>query len=112
MSCGKRVENNDHYPHALRRLAPAPQAGVELRFVIYSREHNAWWAPGRHGYRKQLEQAGTYTKAEADEICQNAGKHFDGGPNEFRMLSPNSIHDFEQMISPAPSGVEKGGVEG
>ncbi len=43
-------------------------------FVIWSREHHAYWRPGSAGYCAELFGAGLYTQAEAVEICSNAEK--------------------------------------
>lgn len=43
------------------------------RYVIWSHEHAAWWAPGRCGYVKDLRKAGTYSRAEAVETSHLAG---------------------------------------
>ena len=37
-------------------------------FVIWSWEHQEWWAPNRQGYTEQLAQAGRYTFDEAAKI--------------------------------------------
>jgi hypothetical protein len=42
---------------------PAPEP-----WVIWSFEHDAWWAPGRCGYVLDLAQAGRYTEPEARDI--------------------------------------------
>lgn len=58
-------------------------------WLVYSREHNAWWRPNSAGYCCKIEQAGRYTKAEAEEICLQAGNSTsDPGPSEFMMLAP------------------------
>jgi hypothetical protein len=44
-------------------------------FLIWSYEHNAWWAPGRSGYTSDLRKAGRYTEAEAQEICLQANQY-------------------------------------
>lgn len=41
-------------------------------WVIWSFEHDAWWAPGRCGYVLELAQAGRYTEAEARDIEAHA----------------------------------------
>ena len=41
-------------------------------FVIWSIEHDAWWAPERIGYTRELHEAGRYTQAEAAEIVKRA----------------------------------------
>lgn len=41
-------------------------------YVIWSFEHRAWWRPGRWGYTDDLEQAGRYTRREAEAIVADA----------------------------------------
>lgn len=41
-------------------------------FLIWSIEHDAWWAPGNRGYTRELEQAGQYSEREAREIVKRA----------------------------------------
>lgn len=41
-------------------------------YVIWSFEHDAWWASGSWGYTPELAQAGRYSRAEADRIVANA----------------------------------------
>lgn len=41
-------------------------------YLIWSFEHNAWWAPARQGYTEIIEQAGRYTAAEAGEIVTSS----------------------------------------
>jgi hypothetical protein len=40
--------------------------------VIWSFEHDGWWAPGKSGYVNELAQAGRYDLAEAEAICERA----------------------------------------
>jgi hypothetical protein len=42
------------------------------RYVIWSFEHQAWWAPDRRGYTEMLDQAGRYDDAEAQQIVRHA----------------------------------------
>ena len=41
-------------------------------FVIWSIEHNAWWAPMRQGYTRDVLSAGQYDRYEANEIVHDA----------------------------------------
>jgi len=42
------------------------------RYVIWSFEHDAWWAPARRGYTRELEEAGHYAGTEAADIVAEA----------------------------------------
>ena len=41
---------------------------MESQYVIWSFEHNQWWAPNRQGYVSSLKNAGTYSREEAAMI--------------------------------------------
>ena len=42
------------------------------RYCIWSFEHEAWWAPNRCGYTRDLAAAGRYDAAEAGHILADA----------------------------------------
>jgi hypothetical protein len=44
-------------------------------YVIWSIEHNAWWAAGRQGYTRELPQAGIYGEDESRDIVERANAH-------------------------------------
>lgn len=41
-------------------------------YVIWSYEHNAWWAPNERGYTEDLERAGRYSAEDAGRIVTNS----------------------------------------
>ena len=41
-------------------------------YLIWSNEHGAWWGPHRNGYVVRVEDAGTYTRSVALNICCSA----------------------------------------
>lgn len=43
-----------------------------MKFVIWSFEHDAWWAPNERGYTEDLEKAGRYNAADAGRIVVNS----------------------------------------
>jgi len=49
------------------------------RWLIWSEEHGAWWAPGRSGYTRSMRKAGRYQRAEAVEIVDNANRYLPEG---------------------------------
>jgi hypothetical protein len=53
----------------------------DLRWMIWSNEHHAWWRAHSNGYTRQVEQAGTYSYAEAKAIC--FPPHFRGGASDW-----------------------------
>jgi hypothetical protein len=62
-------------------------------YLIYSREHNAWWRPGERGYTLELDEAGRYTALEVRRICYSANRRPgpDGGPNEFHVPAHEAL---------------------
>lgn len=50
---------------ALHRVAATARAGLADEWVIFSRDHNAWWGANRSGYYLNVAEAGRYTKDEA-----------------------------------------------
>lgn len=46
-----------------------------MNYLIWSIEHDAWWKPGWHGYTSDINEAGMYSKDEAERIVKNANAH-------------------------------------
>jgi hypothetical protein len=46
-------------------------------WLIWSREHGAWWCPESSGYTRNLDQAGRYSLEQATEICEHANRYSD-----------------------------------
>lgn len=59
-------------------------------FLIYSREHNAWWRPDRMGYTRNIEEAGRYSWMVAHAIVFEANRYAtpEEGPAEFCYPAP------------------------
>lgn len=51
-------------------------------FIIWSIEHQAWWAPNYRGYDKERRNAGTYSFEEACKIVKSANVGLHDIPNE------------------------------
>ena len=98
-------------------------------WLIYSREHNGFWRPNRYGYTWAIEQAGRYTKQEADLICADAavgrGQHGDDGPPEVAVIAPEAESQLAKAqavvdaarkmrvhLSDAKLGAQDGGYAG
>lgn len=54
------------------------------KWLIWSIEHNAWWAPKRNGYVEDVREAGQYSYDEAIEIVQKANQYI-----TMELLPPN-----------------------
>lgn len=57
---------------------------TQQKYCIWSNEHTAWWNPDKCGYTRDRDNAGEYSKEEAEEICNSANQWIkdDGTPNE------------------------------
>jgi hypothetical protein len=64
---------------------------TQPKFLIWSREHQAYWKAGRNGYTKNADEAGVYSLREGLEICQNA--------HEWVNLT---VHGPEETLLPLP----------
>lgn len=64
----------EQFWEAVRAAAPGffPVERNAAKYVIWSNEHSAWWAPNRNGYQWRLADAGLYTRREALEIVRGA----------------------------------------
>jgi len=75
---GMTDEQRDSFAADVRSMAgsAAVQRQIEQPanspWLVWSHEHNAFWRPERAGYTKLIEQAGRYSKAEAEAICRDA----------------------------------------
>lgn len=67
--------------------------GLERPYLVWSKEHGAWWGPGRHGYVSNYAMAGRYTHDEAIEICVEAMRPLGGTFQEV----PVRLEDVEHM---------------
>lgn len=76
---------------ALSEIARRKSLG--LVWLVWSNEHNAWWAPEERGYTQDMDLAGRYTEERADEICATAaiGGPVNGLPAEVKMRDPLTI---------------------
>lgn len=96
----------------------------EKQWLIWSNEHGAFWRPRSCGYTRKVEEAGRYSKEEAQKICDNAGYRSgselpDDVPPEIMVPSPdtactddhaNWIRYLEDnSLSLRPEGVPTGG---
>jgi hypothetical protein len=73
-------------------------------YLVYSREHNAWWRPNRCGYTTDEEGAGRYTRVEAIRICDQAcvgrtGLAGNASP-EFYYMAPEFVREMIDATTP------------
>jgi len=68
-------------------------------YLIYSREHNAFWRPGSRGYTHLVEDAGRYALDEAIEICLDANDSVHASdPEEVVVGCPDAIQSLEAEV--------------
>lgn len=68
-------------------------------WLVYSREHNAFWAPAARGYVTDVGSAGRYTQTQADENCRFYGDPMgDGSEPEVAVLAPEAADTLEQAF--------------
>lgn len=62
-------------------------------WLIWSNEHNAWWAPKNNGYVRSRAKAGRYSFEEASMIVEGANRHRDDDavPNEAMILDEQVV---------------------
>jgi hypothetical protein len=49
----------------------------EIRYLIWSEEHQAWWRANATGYTRSIYQAGRFTQAQAHDIVKSANAFLD-----------------------------------
>lgn len=67
-----------------------------ILYVIWSREHDAWWRPGRWGYTTNIKEAGHYSLAEAVSITRHAN---DAAYEDVAILDVNQLERVD-LIDP------------
>ncbi len=65
-------------------------------WLVYSREHNAWWRPKAAGYTNHIEAAGRYTKADADRHCGSRDFADHDNPPEVACIAPETAAELER----------------
>lgn len=60
------------------------------RYLIWSNEHRAWWAPDGRGYTRRIDGAGRYDRAEAMLIAATRGGGWPNDGNPFEIAIPEA----------------------
>lgn len=70
---------------------------MEIEYLVYSIEHNAWWAPESSGYTLIESKAGRYSKSEANQIVTGANRGINPGSrlNEIMVIDLQSVKNLE-----------------
>lgn len=67
-------------------------------WLVYSREHNAWWRPTASGYTNHIEAAGRYTKTAAEAHCGTRDYHDKDNPPEVMSLAPEAGDIMDDLL--------------
>lgn len=68
-------------------------------WLIYSREHNAWWRPKAAGYTSDVAQAGRYTKADAYAHSRIRDTLHDGSAPEVPVIAPEAEEIMADLLA-------------
>ena len=81
----------------------------KAHYLIYSRQHQAWWGANRDGYVVSIVEAGRYTRKEVDDIVSgcNIVPGPMNGPNEFAMLAPEALGELLMTTGPKLNPAEE-----
>ena len=71
-------------------LERRPEGYEDCAWLIYSREHNAYWRPNSAGYTIEVDEAGRYTRPHAEVLSSTRDPQFDGTPSEIIVLAPEA----------------------
>lgn len=77
----------------------------EAHWLIYSREHNAWWRPKSAGYTTDSQQAGRYRYVDAKKRCTARDPQRDGSPSEVMIPAPESFIDLARRAERAEAAL-------
>jgi hypothetical protein len=81
-------------------------------WIVWSNEHRQFWRPERCGYTSRIEQAGRYTKTEAETICNGANYRSNsdlrnGIPPEIFMPAPEAFYAFDAIRETLEEALEE-----
>lgn len=71
------------------------------RYVIWSNEHSAWWAPHARGYTPDLSKAGRYDRDEAIEHARGLFG-WNGSPDEIAIPEHDAMRQSQGRAPSAP----------
>lgn len=62
-------------------------------FLIWSVEHDAWWAHAENGYVVHVQNAGLYSEERARAICEKANRYVPQGQVHEVMIPYKSVRE-------------------
>lgn len=75
------------------------QPMTDAIWLVYSREHNAFWRPDQRGYTYDIAAAGRYTEADALECCQDRDPQPGKCPSEIAVVAPEAAAEIRRLRS-------------
>lgn len=96
------VEKAPEVPGIWALLAAARWVLEEPRWLVWSNQHGAWWAPNSCGYRLNVAEAGRYTLTEA--IAKTRLRSVVGVPPELVVPSPELLGNSALFVSGPEAG--------
>lgn len=76
------LENVTHHGEPIGNWQVTVRNADAPEWIIWSHEHQGWWAPNERGYVQKRKDAGRYTYAKALEIVEGANRMLKDAPNE------------------------------
>lgn len=67
---------------------------IALRYVIWSKEHRAWWRTGSRGYTTHVEFAGSFDEDQARQIVRDANI---AGIEDYAVIDPRQVISDEVL---------------
>lgn len=74
-------------------------------YLVWSNQHALWWRPRSAGYTPVIEEAGRYSRAEAEDIVRKAT--LDGRLQHSRTdpVSGAGYVSYDEVMVPAPESI-------
>lgn len=69
-----------------------------MKYLIWSVEHQGWWAVARCGYVDNPLEAGVYDENEANDICRDANIACGEGVVEEIMIPAHKVLNFAPKL--------------
>jgi hypothetical protein len=74
-------------------------------FLVWSNQHGMWWRADHRGYTQHIEEAGRYTRAEADAIVYDATIGGELGRERTDPVTGREYRQFTEVVVLAPEAV-------
>lgn len=75
-------------------------------YLIWSNQKGMWWRADRRGYTQVIDEAGRYTRAEADAIVKSSTCDYALKVTRTDPISGVVYQSFDEVLVPAPESAE------